>query len=765
MPTQLSTRCIAVDARCLQDPNYAGRGVGRHTVNLLRNSPIRNDHPLVGICDPQMPQLDGDIRALFDGVRPNAQFQDLHDAACFVSPSPMTHDPLFVARLLHDPRPLKATVVYDFIPLEFPDRYLAEPAARHAYYTCLRWLSRYDLFMPISAASSAPLKTLLGVPDSRITVTGAALDLVFDAGSSETPPEHLLVIGGGDPRKNVECAIRAHAAAAKLQGISIPLVITGSYHITQIEAFREIAASLGGDPSLLRMPGHVPEMELVQLYRTAFCVVAPSRAEGFDLPVVEAMALGTAVLASDIPAHHELIETKEFRFQPDDDLHLASLLSELVTHPAAREHIVAAQASIWPRYRAASVGERFWEPIAARLAQLASPSVLRQRRPRLAMLSPVPPDRSGIAHYTAATCEELGKIAELHLFTETKNPGSVPGAATVRPLTAVASLSGRFDRVIHVMGNNAVYHRTTFDQLMRYGGACIAHDSRMLGFYRDLGMDRAIALASAELGRQVPLSEIEAWLADEASLEAMHLGEMVSAADPTFVHSRPTARLMEARYDATPVVLPFCIYRPWNGATLAQREAARRRLNFSDGEIIIATFGAVHSTKAPIDCIWALELLRGWGVHASLHFVGHHAEPHSLDVLASQLGLTSQVRFLDTYVTEDVYRDYLVAADLGVQLRLTAFGSLSGALLDCIAAGLPTVATSTIAEATDSPGYVRAIPDKVSPLLLAEALADLLDAGTARVVTEPMRQSFSNAHSFRIYSEKLCEALHLEQPT
>ena len=38
------------------------------------------------------------------------------------------------------------------------------------------------------------------------------------------------------------------------------------------------------------------------------------------------------------------------------------------------------------------------------------------------------------------------------------------------------------------------------------------------------------------------------------------------------------------------------------------------------------TFGFVHETKAPAECIWALEMLRGWGIGASLHFVGASGE-------------------------------------------------------------------------------------------------------------------------------------------
>ena len=676
----MSERCLVVDARCLQDPDYAERGVGRHTVNLLRHAPRHAASRLIGLIDPVMPALSATFGSLFDTLCPNALARPVRDPACFVSPSPMTHDPLFIARLLDQHRAFKAAVIYDFIPHDIPDRYLVDKSFRHAYFTRMRWLSRYDMFMPISEASAARLHDLLGVARDRIVVAGAALDGAFDGQiASAVAARHVLVIGGGDPRKNVECAVRSHAMAGLVQAAGIPLVITGQYGPAQISEFRALAVESGGDGQLLEMPGHVPEVALLELYQQAVCVVAPSRAEGFDLPVIEAMACGAPVLASDIPAHRELVRNAEWRFDPDDYSRLAGLIERMYGNRPARELLVEEQATVWPHYRAVRVAERFWRPIEERLAsEPAAPSIGCGRRPRVALLSPLPPDRSGVADYTAATCAELGKLTELHVFSPTERPAVVPGAAAVCPLSALPSLSVRYDSVINVMGNSE-FHRRIFNQLLRYGGACIAHDSRMLGFYRiSLGMDRARSVAEKELRRPVASSEVDGWIADEASLEVLHYGEIAAAADPVIVHSRGTAELMQARYDVAPVLLPFSIYRPWHASNTEQRAAARERLRLRESEVAIASFGFVHRTKAPEECLWALKILRDWGIDASLHFVGAHAETNELDRLVSELGLTDAVVFLGSYVHDETYRDYLIAADLGIQLRMTYLGSPVG---------------------------------------------------------------------------------------
>ena len=243
--------------------------------------------------------------------------------------------------------------------------------------------------------------------------------------------------------------------------------------------------------------------------------------------------------------------------------------------------------------------------------------------------------------------------------------------------------------------------------LHRYGGACIAHDARLLDFYRVLiGLPRALKVAAEELNRPVEESELLSWSADESRLEALFLGEIARTAEPTIVHSPVTASMFRKRYETDPVYLPFSIYRPWTAAELTPlcRAAARGRLGIPEGEVAIATFGFVHSTKAPEECIWALELLRGWGIPASLHFVGALSPLFegtlSLRALVVELGLAEQVRFVEGFVSEQTYRDYLVGADLGVQLRTYGLGTLSGGLLDCAAAGLPSVTNSSLGESS-----------------------------------------------------------------
>lgn len=744
-----------VDLRCLQDPAYAGRGIGRHARALLDHA--RDGLPgmrLTGIADPALPPLPPAVQALFDEVRLTAYTGALAEPCCFVQLSPMTHDPLFTARLLHHPAIPAATVVYDFIPLQEPERYLPGPGPRLDYHLALRWLARYQLFLPISADAGARLAALLGVPGQRITVTGASLDAWFDTLAPGTP-RHVLVIGGGDPRKNPECAVRAHARAGPLQTAGVPLIITGDYPAEWLHQQQSVAAGLGGDPALVQAPGHVGEAQLLALYADALCVVTPSRAEGFSLPVIEAMAAGAPALASDIPPHRELLDAA--LFAPDDDAALAALLGQ-VSQPAWRTAALARQATVWPRFRAAAVAGRFWAAV-RRLAPTTAPSA-PLARPRVAFLTPLPPDRSGVADYSAATCRELGKRVDLHVFTPTADPVALPGVAAVSPLAALPLLSSRFDRVVGVLGNS-VFHLEILQLLLRYGGAAILHDGRMLDLYAGhMGFKRTERMAEAELGRALHPNEIWEWLTGHMPPGALLLADVAATAEPLMMHSRAGVAQVARRYRRQATDLPFSLYRaiPEAGLSPEARAAARARLGVAPAQVLVASFGYVHPSKAPVECLWALDLLRAWEIDARLHFVGAPLMPVGpLQDLIEALGLAAYVRLSPEFVDEAAYRDYLVGADLGVQLRTAGPGNVSGALADCIAAGLPTVASATLSDALDAPDYVRPVPDNPSPLLVAEAAAALL----ARGPTDAARRAYAAEHGFDRYAARLCAALGL----
>jgi alpha-1,3-rhamnosyl/mannosyltransferase len=149
---------------------------------------------------------------------------------------------------------------------------------------------RADHVLTVSERTRRDIVARYGVPEAKVTVTPNGVDPAFSPGG----PHHgyLLFVGAIQARKDPLAALAAAAA------VGLPLVVAGPERDPALaRALREGGAELRG---------YVPKHELAELYRGAAALVLPSRFEGFGLPVLEAMASGTPVVAADEPALREV---------------------------------------------------------------------------------------------------------------------------------------------------------------------------------------------------------------------------------------------------------------------------------------------------------------------------------------------------------------------------------------------------------------------------------------------------------------------------
>lgn len=210
-------------------------------------------------------------------------------------------------------------------------------------------------------ATFARQSTLIhnGVDVERFAVAAPnETELVANLGVAEND---LLVlsVGGVEPRKNMHACLAAIAAAARDQS-RLRWVIVGGASIWEHQAYRdEFAAQLARLAPELRtriscLPP-VDEATLLALYRRSDVLLSPSTQEGWGLCVLEALAAGTAVVASDRAPFTEYLDASAARLvDPDSPAAIAAGLIELLRDPAlrtslAREGLGRARQFSWAR--------------------------------------------------------------------------------------------------------------------------------------------------------------------------------------------------------------------------------------------------------------------------------------------------------------------------------------------------------------------------------------------------------------------------------
>jgi glycosyltransferase involved in cell wall biosynthesis len=256
------------------------------------------------------------------------------------------------------------TTVLDVIPLAIPD--YARGVKARLYTSLVSAAARGSAHtITISHAAKNDIMQYLDIPEGDITVTYLAADEVYhprigaerDAAVREKydlPDQFVLGGFGFDVRKQVNQLLLAYTYVGQAEGDNIPLVLAGREPRWGEGVFpdlRKYAEELG-ITDYVRWIGYVEEADKPSLYRLADVFAFPSISEGFGLPVLEAMASGTPVVANDISSIPEIAGDAAYLVKPDDARGMAGaiiaiLLQESLRDSLANQGLARATAFSW----------------------------------------------------------------------------------------------------------------------------------------------------------------------------------------------------------------------------------------------------------------------------------------------------------------------------------------------------------------------------------------------------------------------------------
>lgn len=775
---------VALDARALQSPAFGKRGIGRFAqaaLEGLRESV--DDERITLIIDPGLMELPESIAGSCSLVTSITRME-VSEYGVLIEPSPMTHsvDPLLP---LLQSDALTVAIVFDFIPLHYPTVYLRHAAARAEYGAALDALKLYKEFVCISHGTSVELDTILGSrgngrPHSRSTVAWPRD--VLPAGELSGQTERSVVTGpivlmtGDEPRKNTFGGL-AGIAAATTQESERDVVVIGMAGQNDRVHHWSIAAAMR--PGEARNLERIDDAELAEILAAASCVVVPSFDEGLSLPVIEAVRGGTPVVTSSIASHRELVGSGCFSCDPGNPRSIAQAIRRTRGNARVRRQQIRNLRRHSHEDLEAVIARTVKEGLGAITKNPRSQSGkprARGERLSIGIATPWSPQRTGVADFSTQIFTELAAFADVTVYTTkgaTIDDEAVPGArishrSIEEAFTDPVGTAARHDAFISVVGNSH-YHLPFVEILGHIDAIAVAHDTRMVEFYmalRGKGGVENLMLRSCDTSAPVRIAPpLDEQIDDMRLLQNAGFWEIARRSRSLIVHSPSAAPRIEKETGRRVAVLPFANQRvpAEEVVTPEHRSAARERLGLDSylaNTIHLGSFGYVDPRTKMVDVVLeSAAWLQQWGHSVALHLIGS-ASPEQERELTERAEAAGLQHFQITgFQTEEQFRDWLLAVDLGLQLRISSLLGVSGPLSDLAAFGTPAVASNGLCVDVDTPDYIHRLPDAVSPVIVAEAVEHTLANPFPPDRLEAMRRNYLDAKSPARYVQLLLEQI------
>jgi glycosyltransferase involved in cell wall biosynthesis len=327
---------------------------------------------------------------------------------------------------------------------------------------------------------------------------------------------------------------------------------------------------------------------------------------------------------------------------------------------------------------------------------------------RIAYYSPLPPQKSGIADYSAELLPHLAEHCEIELIVDegVRPAASLAARFPVHGHRALPGLlaSGRFDAVLYQLGNNRDYHASIYRTLIDHPGVLVLHEDVIHHLVRDLtlslgdsaGYVREMAYAYGRSGEAMARRCVETGV--PLDMWSYPLFERaVDASLGVIVHnhftrdrvlaSRPLARIAAIPHHLSLEALSL------EGTPEIPEAGARAALGIAPGDFAVATFGFLTPSKRPGVLLRAFARLRREVPNARLLIVGEVSPHFDFDqVFTPELreGVTVTGRLdLDRFLL------YMRACDVAVNLRHPTAGETSGTVVRLLGMGKPLIVNET----------------------------------------------------------------------
>ncbi len=313
---------------------------------------------------------------------------------------------------------------------------------------------------------------------------------------------------------------------------------------------------------------------------------------------------------------------------------------------------------------------------------------------KIAYFSPLPPEASGIADYSALLISALASLVDVQVFVDDGVSPKLPYELS-RPIRGSSSFHGpldeHFDMCVYQMGANIQFHATVYEIMRRYPGITVLHDINLNGFFGEL------YLMSGRLTEYTRLMGVAYGKEGVAHARAAHRGEtsydvvryplfepVVQRSLGTIVHSQFAEGLLRRRCPGARTTHLQLVVD--TDRTFMDTAEAKQKIGYDPSDTVISVFGYAVPQKRIDRLLTAAAKLREDFPQLQLAIVGKFFDGYDLSTLIQDLGLADITRTTG-YVDDALLHTYLAATDIGFNLRYPTIGESSATLMGLMAAG------------------------------------------------------------------------------
>jgi glycosyltransferase involved in cell wall biosynthesis len=424
------------------------------------------------------------------------------------------------------------------------------------------------------------------------------------------------------------------------------------------------------------------------------------------------MACGAPVIGGNNSSIKELIDRPDALFDSSKPTAIAESMNRVLGNPQLAREL--------RQYGLARVKRFSWQSAAQRAIEAFDDAVRRKResgiifaaagwlkRGRLAVLTPLPPARSGIADYNAQFLPFLAEHFEIDIYVVGSgvDGAELNAAFRVFNVSDFSANATAYDAILYELGNSE-FHAHMLPLLERFPGVVCLHDAFLSGLFAYLDFylgetnryphEMLEAHGSAARTAFAPILQNP----DPVGSTVVDLPctkSVLNRATGVISHSSFNLDIARQFYPegcrAPYRIIPQMVITP-DAWSQERRHRARAKLGFESDDFVIATFGHIAWTKCGdrlLDAIEDSTLAADSKCH--LIFVGELSKDDfgfSLGDRIKRSKLGKRIRVTE-FLSDEDYAIYMRIADLAIQLRIKSRGGTPKGVLDCLAYGVPVV--------------------------------------------------------------------------